>query len=233
MLLDLSVVFGTYNRRGYLTRCLVSLRQGLKRSHEIIVVDGGSNDGTIEYLSQENDVRLVKQCALLGCVQAYNTGFALAQGRYVAYLNDDLELQAGQLEAACRMLDDDHSIGIVGLQFTNPGDRKARMGDAKLKTWAKHIPYACFGVVRRELGEAAGWFSDFNHYCGDIHLALSVLSDGYKVVPLEGFTARHGLADNALRGDERWNVPKMNEKTRADWALFGEKWGTLKEEMYG
>ena len=53
--MDLSIVFGTYNRRAHLERCLRSIRASLANSvvtYEGIVTDGGSTDVTIDFIQK-------------------------------------------------------------------------------------------------------------------------------------------------------------------------------------
>jgi len=237
--LDLSVVLGTYNRLSWLTLCLESIRESVRDlRYEIIIVDGGSTDGTLEFLQKQSDVILIRHTSLLGPGKAYNDGFAKAQGRYVAHLNDDLTLRDDALWMACHVLDEDSGIGQVVIPHWNPGSPGPAVATCLIGQPQRRWIMACFGVTRRELGEAAGWFDGFYHFCGDNHLSMSVWARGYKVVPLQGRWVVHGRAPNALRGtlEEKWKVaPEFRHRAKADdWAHLRELWGnwdgTLIEE---
>ena len=55
----ISVVLGTYNRLSFLKLTIESIRKELKEfAYEIFVVDGGSDDGTLEWLLQQKDIVL-------------------------------------------------------------------------------------------------------------------------------------------------------------------------------
>lgn len=84
-----SVVIPTFNRRALLARTLESVTRQTFADFEIIVVDDGSTDGTLEYLrSLERDVRLLRQ-ENKGAGVARNAGASEARGEYIAFLDSD------------------------------------------------------------------------------------------------------------------------------------------------
>ena len=87
--MKLSIVIGTLNRLRHLIKCIESVRQSCgNMDYEIIVVDGGSIDGTPQWASKQRLI-FIEQGAAYGAVYAFNAGFAAAEGEYVAALNDD------------------------------------------------------------------------------------------------------------------------------------------------
>ena len=98
---QLSVVMATFNRRQILARALDSIfAQDLPPSeYELVVVVDGSNDGTTEYLRS-----LCPACALRvieqpnqGHAAALDRGVAIARGRIVLFMDDDLVLHPSNL----------------------------------------------------------------------------------------------------------------------------------------
>src|SRR5579859_4414141 len=91
----LAVVLGTYNRMSLLQGAIASIRDDIKDAfpYTIIVVDGGSTDGSIEWLFDQRDI--ITRCQsppLTGAVKAFNEGFRIAVELgvpYVAHFNDD------------------------------------------------------------------------------------------------------------------------------------------------
>ena len=97
----ISIVTPTLNRRDYLIRTGHSiLSQTGPFELEWLIMDGGSNDGTVAYLADlaksDPRVRYVSQ-ADRGQSDAINKGLAAATGDIVAWLNADLALWAKQL----------------------------------------------------------------------------------------------------------------------------------------
>jgi len=95
----ISVVIPTYNRRPILEKCLRAMEQQQFPPHtpvagyEIVVVDDGSTDGTVAWLTAEATqfphVRLVQQDHQ-GPAAARNLGVHQAQGDYIVFIDSDL-----------------------------------------------------------------------------------------------------------------------------------------------
>ena len=66
------VLVGTCNRLKFLKRSLASIKNSTKLDHEVIVIDGGSTDGTIEFLTKRKDITPVFQGKLMGQGKALN-----------------------------------------------------------------------------------------------------------------------------------------------------------------
>lgn len=192
MVKKLSVVFGTMNRLEYLKPCLDSVRASARDVvSEVIVVDGGSADGTLEFLRAQKDVTLIAQGERLGAVRAFCAGFRAATGEYVANLNDDILVVGDTLKRACDYLDAHPKCGQVAIPF---GD-----GNSIPKTQiipnryaeqigGRNLPYANFGVTRKSIGDAAGWWGDtlpadqqLYQYGGDVFLSIKVWQAKYTV----------------------------------------------------
>src|SRR5947209_3023883 len=88
---EVTVVIPTHNRRA---RLAVTLRTALEQvdvDHEVVVIDEASSDGTADFLAAVHDrrVRVVRHEPAQGLPAARNAGIAVAQGRWVAFLDDD------------------------------------------------------------------------------------------------------------------------------------------------
>jgi GT2 family glycosyltransferase len=119
------VVIVSWNVRELLRACLRSLPAAAgQRSHEVIVVDAASTDGTAEMVRDEFPaVRLCAQDENVGFARGNNIGMALAAGRYVLLLNPDTEIMAGSLAELVRMMDARPTVGLAGVrQVTGEGE---------------------------------------------------------------------------------------------------------------
>lgn len=96
-----SVVIPVYNAEEYLDECLTSLQKQTLQEIEIICVDDGSTDGSLEILNRysENDERfiVIRQKNQYAGV-ARNNGLKNAKGEYVIFLDSDDFFSAELLE---------------------------------------------------------------------------------------------------------------------------------------
>ncbi len=92
--MDLSVVIVNYNTKHLLRDCLNSIHETLHSlSYEIIVVDNGSRDGSVQMLKKEFPrVHIIKNSENLGFGAANNQAFRIMSGRYALLLNADTVL---------------------------------------------------------------------------------------------------------------------------------------------
>ncbi len=98
--MDFSIVIPTYNRAELVARTVAAFLEQEGVGFELIVVDDGSTDNTTGRLQRVKDGRLhLVQQVNRGLAAARNAGFALAQGRYVLFNDDDIIPEPGFLAA--------------------------------------------------------------------------------------------------------------------------------------
>ncbi|MDI6804610.1 MAG: glycosyltransferase family 2 protein [Bacteroidota bacterium] len=114
--LDVSIVFTNWNTRDFMRDCINSVvekTQGL--TYEIIVVDDGSTDGSVEMLQTEfPDVKIVINEKNLGVAKAYNRGVAQARGIYIQMLNTDMILINNAIKILYDFLENHPEAGACG-----------------------------------------------------------------------------------------------------------------------
>ena len=120
-MVDLSIVIVNWNVCDLLTLCLRSLGgSSLEGELEVIVVDNGSTDGSIDLVrSQFPDVRLIANTENQGFPAANNQGIEVSSGRYVLLLNPDTEVVGDALSTMVAFADRHQEIGMVGPQLLN------------------------------------------------------------------------------------------------------------------
>lgn len=89
----LSVIMPVYNGESYVSNMIDSVMAQEYTDLELIVVDDGSSDGTVQiverYANQDRRIHLVTHSANKGVSAARNTGLELARGEYVALVDAD------------------------------------------------------------------------------------------------------------------------------------------------
>ena len=87
---DLAIIIVSYNAREDLVRCLTSLHDDPPAaSHEIVVVDNDSNDGSAEAARAWPDVRVLEAGSNRGFSAANNVGIRATSSEFVLLLNSD------------------------------------------------------------------------------------------------------------------------------------------------
>lgn len=118
-----SVIIPAYNAAEHLRQTLHSVLNQSYGDFEVIVVDDGSTDGTVEILKTYGTrIRWAVQ-EHRGQAYAINRGIELATGEYVAYFDADDAMAPTKLEVQARYLDDHSDVDVVygDLYLTKPG----------------------------------------------------------------------------------------------------------------
>ncbi|MGL6058973.1 MAG: glycosyltransferase family 2 protein [Culicoidibacterales bacterium] len=96
---QVSVIIAAYNIEKYIDKCIESIVNQTLRKIEVIVVNDGSTDSTLEIIKgkagKDNRIKIVdKQNA--GLIEARKSGLAVAKGEYLLFVDGDdwLELEA-------------------------------------------------------------------------------------------------------------------------------------------
>jgi len=120
--LDLSIIIVNYNVKEFLQNLLASLFKAITNlSTEIIVVDNGSDDGSIEMLREKfPKVTLISSKINLGFSKANNLGLKIAKGKYLLLLNPDTIVQEDTFEKLIQFFNDTKDAGMVGCKILNP-----------------------------------------------------------------------------------------------------------------
>ena len=113
---DLAIVVVSYNTREHLETCLRSLHDhppGI--SHEIVVVDNASRDGSVETVrSKWPNVRVVPLNTNVGFACANNEGIRQTASQLILLLNSDTVVPGGSIDALVQALDELADASIVG-----------------------------------------------------------------------------------------------------------------------
>jgi len=115
----LSIIIVTWNTAKITQKCVDSINKYLP-NQEIIVVDNGSQDNTVEILKKIKNVKIVENHSNLGFAKANNIGFKTVSSDYVVFLNSDIELIDSSLLGMVEYLKNNLNIGLIGPKFLNP-----------------------------------------------------------------------------------------------------------------
>lgn len=216
-MVDISIVTGTLNRLSLLQDMVASARAARHAglSYEVVVVDGGSTDGTQAWCRTQGDIHLIEHGERRGAIRAFCDGARAATGEYVILANDDIVFEGHGLTRAWVHLETHHTCGAVAFADDRPapgyppGYKVQRMAArSEDGTLLDHVPYAQVGMFRRWLGDQCGWWGDADTlmagahtYGGDNYLSARIWEMGYTVDPVAGCQVRDLVHEDALRAD--------------------------------
>ncbi len=198
-----SVIVVNWNGKAFLDDCLSSLRNQTFLDFELIVVDNGSTDGSVEIVrSHFPDCLIIRNTSNYGFARGNNQGIEKAKGKYIALLNNDAEAESHWLEELVKVAEEDQRIGMLASKIYLQGGHKIidnvghliyrdglNRGRGRLE--ADHgqfeqmeevlFPSGCAALYRREMLEEIGLFDeDFFAYGDDTDLGLKGRLAGWK-----------------------------------------------------
>lgn len=221
-----SIVVPTYNRLSRLSNTIARIRANVSLPYELIIVDGGSTDGTRGFLAGDRGLCVILEEHREGAVRAFNKGFRAARGDYVMWLNDDAYPLRGSVEAARDVLQAYDDVGMVA--FYHDWDRTKNVLDSVIhdgRTFSVYnvrgYPYANFGLLRRTLLHRIGYADERFYFFGfDPDLSLKVqFQAGLKVVGCRQALVTHEEYHDERKLSDRTIGEQDNKKLFAKWNL--------------
>jgi GT2 family glycosyltransferase len=205
----LVVAIVSYNTRADLEHCLTSLHAHAPSvSHEIVVVDNASSDGSADAVrSRWPEARVISMKTNVGFARANNEAIRQSASDLILFLNSDTVVRAGSIDALIAALRELPGASIVGPRLVDTNGtpelsfgpmispiaeirQKALMKLAsrdRIAAMTSHVrrvdwvSAACL-LVRRHDAERAGLFDErYFMYCEDVDFCAAVRSKGGRV----------------------------------------------------
>jgi len=130
-----SVIVVNWNGKSLLPDCLDSIKTQKNVSAEIIVVDNGSSDGSVEYLSKRPDIRLIKNATNRGFAAGNNQGVEAAEGQWVLLLNNDARLEPEALNHLLAAAKDEEQVGSASPKILRADGKRIDSTGIVLQKW--------------------------------------------------------------------------------------------------
>ncbi len=137
----ISIIIPVYNAEQYLEECLLSISQQTFGDFEILAINDGSTDRSLEILKkhQEKEPRLkVFSQENKGVSVARNLGLENAQGKYISFVDADDFIKENYLENLLQIMEysaevDMSVCGFIGSEIRNVEKNKIEINSANIK----------------------------------------------------------------------------------------------------
>ena len=252
-----SIVIPVHNNFEVTYQCLAALLIAESSiDFEVVVVDDGSSDQTLEILSAVSGIHNIRNEVCRGFLHACNSGVSHAKGDYVVLLNNDTKVTAGWLNELLAVFDNFVGIGLVGPKLIYPSGvlqeaggivwgngspmNYGRNGDSDdpRYCYTRQVDYlsgACL-MFRKSVWNEMGGFSEIYApaYFEDTDLAFRIREKGYKTVyaPLSQVIHYEGLSnglstETGVKKFQDVNRTKFKARWKHAFKNLGSDWRDL------
>ncbi len=217
-----SVIILNLNGKKHLKECLSSLFKQDYKNMEIIVVDNGSTDGSVDFIKKNFcQVKLIENKRNIGFTKGNNQGAQKATGKYLLFLNNDIKVKKNFLFPLVETLENDKTIGAAQSKMLSWGKSKVIDSVGCYFTWLGffwHEAYgekeksrfknlreifgatgAAFFISKTLFKEIGGFDETFFIYFEDIDLSWRVWRRGKRVVLVPQSVVYHKHGATASR----------------------------------
>ncbi|MCG2686463.1 glycosyltransferase family 2 protein [Candidatus Parcubacteria bacterium] len=218
-----SVIIVNYNAKNYLRSCLEAVVQNTYPNYEVLVVDNGSTDGSNVMVAHQfgDRVQLLPLAKNFGPAYARNRGVEQAQGKYLAFLDNDTIPDKNWLGAAVGEMEKDISIGAVQCKLLLASDRKkfdyagdylSQYGFLVQRVEASVVDHGQFDqkdeilsaksaamLIRKDVFEEVGGFDeDYFIYLEETDLGWRTWLAGYRIIFVPDSVVYHEFGTTSL-----------------------------------
>ena len=186
MIPEVSVIIPTYNRHGMVREAIDSVLAQSFRAFELIVIDDGSTDETIEYLTGLKETIRIERIDHTGPAAARNHGVQLARAPIIAFLDSDDLWAPSKLERHVAFMRANPAAAISQTgeiwmrdgRRVNPGTRhRKRAGDIFIDSLRTCLISMSATMMRTDFFRALGGFDETMLAAEDYDLWLRILID--------------------------------------------------------
>jgi len=252
-----SIIIPVLNHVHYTSQCVHDLYATVVENAEIIIINNGSTDGTGKFLSEHNNLKILKNPQNKGCAYSWNQGIKESKGEWIIILNNDVRLPDKWLENLISYAtNNDLDVvspgmreGVLDYNFRNYSQEYTKLMHRAFRKWTPSG--VCF-ALRRKVIDKIGYFdenykigqyedADFFRRCKIARLKMGITGASF-IHHFGSSTQKHlkemGATGYALKNRNyhrrKWNLGffKRNYE-RYKEQLLTKTWSTKERFKYG
>ena len=220
---DFSIITPSYNMLDYLKRCRRSVADQEGVTVEHLVIDGGSTDGTAQWLAQRPHLHSLSEPDR-GMYDALNKGLDRARGSIVAYLNCDEQYLPETLSLVKYVFDRCPDVDLLfgDALLIRPDNSLIAYRKAYQPRWfyilASHLyVLSCTMFFRRTILDEGFRFDTQLKTIGDQDFVTRLLQHGYRASYVKGYLSAFTMTGQNLGGDETTTTEMRQALDAAPW----------------
>ncbi|MBI2541605.1 glycosyltransferase family 2 protein [Candidatus Woesearchaeota archaeon] len=195
--MKVSIIIVNYNGKYLLKKILASIYRSEFKDCNIIVLDNASTDGSREFLRKKHPKIIVAANESNLGYSGINNAIRHCKGKYILFLNNDMELEKNAIGKLVAALESDSSVAMAAPKLVNYYNKSLVSGGTWVsrafynghikgngKNSTKEIPYLGVGMIRKDFVEKFGYLFDPDYfiYAEDLDLGLRIRLAGKKVL---------------------------------------------------
>ena len=236
--MSISIILLNWNRKEEILKTLKSLKNQTYKDFEVIVIDQGSDDGSIQIIRKDfPEVKLTCLDRNVGVPGGRNIGASKAKGEICVFVDNDAHLINNALEDINERFKDDEKLGIMGFKVVNAKTGKLDLSSwpyqkSKIKDSEKEFDTYTFcgggHAIKREIFQKVGYYWDELFFSWEeMSLSLRVLDAGYKIIYNPNVILYHRISEENRTSNALHECMRLKNSLWVSWRYMPRGYAIL------
>ena len=207
-----SIILPVYNGGKYLKSSIDSVLSQTYKEFELIIINDGSTDGSIEIINSYSDerIKLFDHKINIGYVYRLNEGIILSKGKFIARIDSDDLWKSNKLSTQIKAFNNDNNLFFVATDY-NKIDEKGKVffteKSSNIKGLKNNILKRCFIchssiIYRKEIIHNVGVYNENIKYAEDYDYWIRILAK-YKGLILPEVLTDYRITNESVSSKKR------------------------------
>lgn len=179
---SVAMAFLNYNGRVYLEKYLTNWLEVSYPNSELVIIDNGSNDGSVEWLENHHpEIQCIRLEKNYGFAGGYNEGLQHLEYDYFALINTDVELGSDWIQPILNLMENDHTVAVCQPKILDARSHNMFEYAGAAGGWIDNFGYPfCRGRILHVLEEDQNQYDSTDEVFWASGAAFVIRADLYK-----------------------------------------------------